>query len=65
LGLKSGNIALCIQKIKMLKNTGDQMDVLELAQEYASDEPPLRSELFSSDQMKRHSMALAGKEVCV
>jgi hypothetical protein len=32
LGLKSGNIALCIQKIKMLKNTGDQMDALELAE---------------------------------
>jgi cyclic beta-1,2-glucan synthetase len=30
-----------------------------LAQEYASDEPPLRSELFSSDQMKRHGKALA------
>jgi hypothetical protein len=32
LGLKSGNIALCIQKIKMLKNTGDPMDALELAE---------------------------------
>jgi len=32
LGLKSGNIAFCIQKIKMLKNTGDQMDALELAE---------------------------------
>jgi len=32
LGLKSGNIALCIQKIKMLKKTGDQMDALELAE---------------------------------
>jgi hypothetical protein len=31
LGLKSGNIALCIQKIKMLKHTGDQMNALELA----------------------------------
>lgn len=30
-----------------------------LAQEYAGDEPPLRSELFSSDQMKRHGEALA------
>jgi cyclic beta-1,2-glucan synthetase len=30
-----------------------------LAQEYAGDEPPLRSELFSSDQMKRHGKALA------
>jgi hypothetical protein len=32
LGLKSGNIALRTQKIKMLKNTGDQMDALELAE---------------------------------
>jgi len=30
-----------------------------LAQEYAGDEPPLRSELFSSDQMKQHGKALA------
>ncbi len=29
------------------------------APEYAGDEPPLRSELFSSDQMKRHGKALA------
>jgi hypothetical protein len=33
LELKSGNIALCIQKIKMLKNTGGPMDVMELARE--------------------------------
>jgi hypothetical protein len=32
LGLKSGNIALCIQKTKILKNTGDQMDALEPAE---------------------------------
>jgi hypothetical protein len=32
LGLKSGNIAFYIQKIKMLKNTGDPMDALELAE---------------------------------
>jgi len=30
-----------------------------LAQVYAGDEAPLRSELFSSDQMKRHGEALA------
>jgi cyclic beta-1,2-glucan synthetase len=30
-----------------------------LAHEYAGDEPPLRSELFSSDQMKQHGKALA------
>src|SRR5512135_608091 len=29
------------------------------AQKYAADEPPLRSELFSSDQMKQHGKALA------
>ena len=27
--------------------------------EYAEDEPPLRSELFSNDQMKRHGRVLA------
>ena len=32
MGLKSGNIALCIKKIRMLKKTGDQMDALELAE---------------------------------
>ena len=36
----------------------------DLAQECAGDEPPLRSELFSSDQTKRHGKALAGKDVC-
>jgi cyclic beta-1,2-glucan synthetase len=30
-----------------------------LAQQYAGDEPPLRSELFSSDQMKQHGKTLA------
>ena len=30
------------------------------AREYASDEPPLRSELFSADQMQQHGRALAG-----
>ena len=30
-----------------------------LAREVAGDEPPLRAELFSSDQMKRHAKALA------
>ena len=30
-----------------------------LAQKYTGDEPPLRSELFSSDQMKQHGKALA------
>ena len=29
------------------------------AQKYAGDEPPLRSELFSSDQMKQHGKTLA------
>src|SRR3989304_4650281 len=31
-----------------------------LAQQYAGDEPPLRSELFSSDQMEQHGRTLAG-----
>ena len=30
------------------------------AQRYAGDEPPLRSELFSADQMEHHGMTLAG-----
>ncbi|MBF8262120.1 MAG: glycosyltransferase, partial [candidate division NC10 bacterium] len=30
------------------------------AQKYAGDEPPLRSELFSSDQMEQHGKTLAG-----
>ena len=31
-----------------------------LAQQYAGDEPPLRAELFSSDQMEKHGKTLAG-----
>jgi cyclic beta-1,2-glucan synthetase len=31
-----------------------------LGQRYAGDEPPLRSELFSADQMKQHGKILAG-----
>ena len=31
----------------------------DLAREFAGTEPPLRSELFSSDQMKQHGKALA------
>src|SRR4030066_2243780 len=31
-----------------------------LAQKYAGAEPPLRSELFSSDQMEQHGKTLAG-----
>jgi cyclic beta-1,2-glucan synthetase len=30
------------------------------AEKYAGDEPPLRSELFSSEQMKQHGKTLAG-----
>ena len=30
------------------------------AQKYAGDEPPLRSELFSADQMEQHGKTLAG-----
>jgi hypothetical protein len=33
LGLENCSIALCIQKTQMLKNTGDQMDALELAEQ--------------------------------
>ena len=32
----------------------------DLAQKYAGEELPLRSELFSSDQMKQHGKTLAG-----
>ncbi|MFH0809079.1 MAG: glucoamylase family protein, partial [Pseudomonadota bacterium] len=32
-----------------------------LPREYASDEPPLRSELFSSNQMEQHGKTLAGE----
>ena len=32
----------------------------DLSQKYAGAEPPLRSELFSSDQMKQHGKTLAG-----
>ena len=32
MGVKSGNIAPCIQKIEVLKNAGDQLDALELAE---------------------------------
>jgi cyclic beta-1,2-glucan synthetase len=31
-----------------------------LGQRYTSDEPPLRSELFSADQMEQHGKTLAG-----
>ena len=31
-----------------------------VARKYAGDEPPLRSELFSSDQMEQHGKTLAG-----
>ena len=33
---------------------------IDPAQKYAGDEPPLRSELFSADQMEQHGKALAG-----
>ena len=29
-------------------------------EQYAGDEPPLRSELFSADQMEQHGKTLAG-----
>ena len=42
-----------------LLHLGARLGRMGLAQEFAGDEPPLRSELFSSDQMKRHGQALA------
>ena len=33
---------------------------IDPARKYAGDEPPLRSELFSADQMEQHGKALAG-----
>ena len=32
----------------------------DLAEQYAGGEPPLRSELFSADQMEQHGKTLAG-----
>ena len=32
----------------------------DLGRKYAGDEPPLRSELFSADQMEQHGKTLAG-----
>ena len=32
----------------------------DLAEKYAGGEPPLRSELFSGDQMEQHGKTLAG-----
>ena len=32
----------------------------DLGRRYAGDEPPLRSELFSADQMEQHGKTLAG-----
>ena len=42
-----------------LLHLGARLGKMGLAQEFAGDEPPLRSELFSSDQMKRHGLELA------
>ncbi|HJX14254.1 MAG TPA: glycosyltransferase family 2 protein, partial [Candidatus Deferrimicrobiaceae bacterium] len=43
-----------------LARTGARLRGNGLAKKFAGDEPPLRSELFSSDQMKQHGKTLAG-----
>jgi cellobiose phosphorylase len=43
-----------------LRNLGGKLRRDGLAKMYAGDEPPLRSELFSSEQMKQHGKTLAG-----
>ena len=45
--------------LRTLRHLRARLGRTGLAQEFAGDEPPLRSELFSSDQMKRHGKALA------
>ncbi|MGB7631776.1 MAG: hypothetical protein WBM29_11940, partial [Candidatus Deferrimicrobium sp.] len=43
-----------------LRHTGARLRGSGSANRYAGDEPPLRSELFSSEQMKEHGETLAG-----
>jgi hypothetical protein len=45
--------------LKTLLHWGARLRGNDLAQNFAGTEPPLRSELFSSDQMKQHGKALA------
>ena len=45
--------------LRTLLHLGTRLGKTGLAQEFAGDEPPLRSELFSSDQMKLHGKVLA------
>ena len=61
-------VQACLHKMKVGSNTGFR-NLLNLtasfrgnrsASDYAGDEPPLRSELFSSDQMDQHGKTLAG-----
>ena len=40
--------------LKTLLHWGARLRGNDLAQKFAGTEPPLRSELFSSDQMKQH-----------
>src|SRR3989442_5827439 len=44
----------------MLRYFRDWLHIGDPARKYAGGEPPLRSELFSADQMKEHGKALAG-----
>ena len=37
----------------------DWLRITDPVRQYSGDEPPLRSELFSADQMKEHGKALA------
>ena len=61
-------VRACLHKMKVSSKTGFR-NLLNLtagfrgnrsASDYAGDEPPLRSELFSSDQMDQHGKTLAG-----
>jgi len=46
--------------LENLRHIGASLRVSGPAKKYAGDEPPLRSELFSSEQMKQHGKTLAG-----
>ena len=46
--------------LENLNHIGASLHVTGSAMKFAGDEPPLRSELFSSEQMKQHGKALAG-----
>ena len=54
--MKIGNKIVLGNVLRLRESLGG----IGLAEKYAGDEPPLRSELFSADQMKQHGKALAG-----